>query len=89
MSLADISADSSWYRDITAHPVWKEEGLAECANKAEKITSAPSPCTGELPLQWATKGDWCEGTWYNCADRSDEGDCAGKEQQGANTAVGS
>ena len=87
MSLADISAD--WYRNFTADPVWKEQGLAECANASEKITGAPRPCNGGLTLQWARKGDWCDGIDYHCADRSDEGDCAGKEQEGANTLVGS
>ena len=87
MSLSDISAD--WYRDITADPVWKEEGLAECANASETITAAPRPCSGELPLQWSYEGAWCEGSLYHCADRSDEGDCAGKEKKEANTEVGS
>ena len=89
MSLADISAD--WYRKITADPVWKES-LAECANATDERdprTYAPRPCNGDLPLQWATKQDWCDERFYDCADRSDEGDCAGKEQQGANTVVGS
>ena len=88
MTLADITADS-WYRDITAHPVWKEEGLAECANATEKNAGAPRPCSGDLPLQWARKDFWCDGIYYDCADRSDEGDCAGKEQQEAYTQVGS
>ena len=87
MSLSDISAE--WYRNITADPVWKEEGLAECANATDPKTAAPRPCSGDLTLQWAQKGDWCEGKFYECADRSDEGDCAGKEQQEANTYVSS
>ena len=87
MSLADITAD--WYRNITADPVWKEEGLAECANASEKRTAAPRSCRGELPLQWSFKGAWCDGVSYDCADRSDEGNCAGKEKKEANTEVGS
>ena len=86
MSLADISAD--WYRKITADPVWKES-LAECANATDERRGAPWPCTGDLPLQWTDKGRYCDGGFYECADRSDEGDCAGKEQQGEYTYVSS
>ena len=78
MSIGFLLSDnpSTWYRDITTDPVW--EALADCANASEKRPAAPRPCNGFLPLQWAHKGAWCEKDFYECVDRSDKGDCAGK-----------
>jgi len=73
------------YRDITTDPIW--EGLADCANASDERIGAPRPCSGFLPLQWTQKGAWCDQTIYHCADRSDEGDCVGKRQQGDYTNV--
>ena len=76
-----------WYRDITIDPTMK--GLADCANKSAQGITAPRPCNGFLPIQWTENGDWCDHTAYNCADRSDEGNCASKSRQQENTLVGS
>ena len=65
--------------DITTDPIW--EGLAECGNLSLQATIGPRPCAGFLSLQWVEKRGWCDKHSYNCADRSDEGGCAGYGRQ--------
>ena len=73
LPFTDIS--TSWYRDFTTNSIWKD--LKRCHQSGVTNSQTLRPCEGFLPLQWTQSGRLCDKGLYNCADRSDEGDCRG------------
>ena len=66
---------NSWYKDFVTNPIWKD--LKGCQQSGAPYGVYSLPCGGFLLLQWTASYLFCDNVSYNCADRSDEGDCGG------------
>ena len=71
---SDLS--TTWYSDYMTSPAWQK--ILKCSIFEANITMRA--CRGFLPLQRTTLVEMrCNFGGYECVDRSDQGDCSGRE----------